>query len=226
MPEIKTRKITRDVKVIDKASVAGERMCSAFVRTKEKTQDWMDERQASPSDYAEQQIQYAAEETTRKVGYEVTRGSAHVRNVHSRSIKTANSPSKNIKQKSNSIAQVTAKGGKGIIKTAEKSIKTKTAKQSSKTVVKASRTTAKVSETAVRVTTETIKKAVYSAKVAVEATATTIKASASAIAAGGWVAVVIIVIVCLLAMFVACLAFLFPNGEVGSGSEMIRYLSK
>lgn len=63
-----------------------------------------------------------------------------------------------------------------------------------------------------------IKKAACTAKLAVEATVTTVKTAVAAIAAGGWVAVVIIAIICLLAVFVACLAFLFPNGEIGSGS--------
>ena len=70
MPDIKTREIVKDVKVIDKAAVAGERMRSAFVRTKDQTENLMDDGQASPSEYAEDKIRYAVEDTTREVGHE------------------------------------------------------------------------------------------------------------------------------------------------------------
>ena len=70
MPDIKTREIVKDVKVIDKAAVAGERMRSAFVRTKDQAENLMDDGQASPSEYAEDKIRYAVEDTTREVGHE------------------------------------------------------------------------------------------------------------------------------------------------------------
>ena len=35
MPEIKTREAVKDIKILDKASVAGERMKQAFIRSKD-----------------------------------------------------------------------------------------------------------------------------------------------------------------------------------------------
>ena len=73
MPDIKTREIVKDVKVIDKAAVAGERMRNAFIRTKDQTQNLMDDGQASPSEYAEDKIRYAVEDTASEVGREIRR---------------------------------------------------------------------------------------------------------------------------------------------------------
>ena len=56
MPEIKTRETVKDIKILDKASVAGERMKQAFIRSKDTAQNLMDDGQVSPSEYAEDKI--------------------------------------------------------------------------------------------------------------------------------------------------------------------------
>jgi hypothetical protein len=53
MPEIKTRETVKDIKILDKASVAGERMKQAFIRSKDTAQNLMDDGQVSPSEYAD-----------------------------------------------------------------------------------------------------------------------------------------------------------------------------
>lgn len=50
MPEIKTRETVKDIKILDKASVAGERMKQAFIRSKDTAQNLMDDGQVSPSE--------------------------------------------------------------------------------------------------------------------------------------------------------------------------------
>ncbi len=64
MGKIKTRETVKDIKVIDKAAVAGERMKNAFIRSKDGTSNLMDDRQATPSEYAEDKVLYAAEDLT------------------------------------------------------------------------------------------------------------------------------------------------------------------
>ena len=64
MPEIKTREKVKDIKVLDKAAVAGERMKQAFVRSKDQAENLLDDGQVSPSEYAEDKIRYAAEDVT------------------------------------------------------------------------------------------------------------------------------------------------------------------
>lgn len=63
----------KDIKVLDKASVAGERMKNAFIRSKDTTQNLMDDGQVSPSEYAEDQIKYAAEDIAHDTGHAVKR---------------------------------------------------------------------------------------------------------------------------------------------------------
>ena len=50
---IKTRESTKDIKVLDKAAVASERMKTALVRSKDQAENLMDDGQISPSEYAE-----------------------------------------------------------------------------------------------------------------------------------------------------------------------------
>ena len=52
MSRIKTRESVKDIKVIDKAAVASERMKTALVRTKDQFENLMDDGQVTPSEYA------------------------------------------------------------------------------------------------------------------------------------------------------------------------------
>lgn len=62
MSRIKTRESVKDIKVIDKAAVASERMKTALVRSKDQFENLMDDGQVTPSEYAEDKIRYAAED--------------------------------------------------------------------------------------------------------------------------------------------------------------------
>ena len=50
MSRIKTRESVKDIKVIDKAAVASERMKTALVRTKDQFENLMDDGQVTPSE--------------------------------------------------------------------------------------------------------------------------------------------------------------------------------
>ena len=72
MSRIKTRESVKDIKVIDKAAVASERMKTALIRSKDQVQNLMDDGQVTPSEYAEDKIKYAAEDVTDQVRHEVS----------------------------------------------------------------------------------------------------------------------------------------------------------
>ena len=74
MGKIKTRETVKDIKPLDKAAVAGERMRDAFIRTKDHAQNLTDDGQVSPSEYASDQMQYAAEDLTREAGHAASSG--------------------------------------------------------------------------------------------------------------------------------------------------------
>ena len=72
MPKIKTRETHKDIKVLDKASVAGERMKNAFIRSKDTAANLADDGQITPEEYAEDRVQYAAEDLAHDAGHAVT----------------------------------------------------------------------------------------------------------------------------------------------------------
>ncbi len=114
------------------------------------------------------------------------------------------------------------------IKTAQRSAKT--AQQAAKTAQKTAQTTAKAAQKAAQAAKTTAKAAVTGVKTAVKATATAIKAAVAAIkgliaaiAAGGWVAVVIILLICLIAMIVgSCFGLFFGSDSTGTGTSVTQ----
>ena len=68
MPRIKTRETKRDIKVLDKVSIAGERMKKAFIRSKDTVKNLADDGKITPEEYAEDRVQYAAEDIAHDAG--------------------------------------------------------------------------------------------------------------------------------------------------------------
>ena len=62
MSKIKTREKGKDIKVLDKSAVVGQRMKNAFIRSKRNAAALMDDRQATPSEYAEDKVEFAADD--------------------------------------------------------------------------------------------------------------------------------------------------------------------
>lgn len=147
--------------------------------------------------------------------------------------KTTKQSTKAVKNSVKNTSKVTAKTTKGTVKAAQKSIKTaeKTGKVAIKTAeksAKATKTAAKASARAARATAQAArvaaKAAITATKIAVKvivisvkAIIAAVKALAAAIAAGGWVAVVIIIVICLIALIVgSCYGIFFSNEDVGN----------
>ena len=166
-----------------------------------------------------------------------------------KSIRTVEQTSKTVKQSARSAGRKTVKTAqKGTAKTVKTSVKTaektskaaiKTSKQAAKAAQKTAQATAKAAQKTAQATAKAAQKAaqaaraaakaaVQAAKVAVKATIASvkaiiagIKALAAAIAAGGWVAVVIIIVICLIALIVCSCFGIFASGEdSGTGVTM------
>lgn len=145
-----------------------------------------------------------------------------------KSIRTVEQTSKAVKQSARSSGRKTVKTAqKGTAKTVKTSVKT--AEKASKTAIKTSKQAAKAAQKTAQATAKAAEKAaVQATKVAVKATIAAIKAIiagikalASAIAAGGWVAVVIIIVICLIALIVCSCFGIFASGEdSGTGVTM------
>ena len=60
--KIKTREKGKDIKVLDKSAVVGQRMKSAFIRSKKNAEALMDDRQATPNEDAADKTELAADD--------------------------------------------------------------------------------------------------------------------------------------------------------------------
>ena len=156
----------------------------------------------------------------------------------SKTVKTAEkSTTKTIKQSASLAGKKTiktvGKSGKTAaksVKTAERTAKTaiKTTKQAAKAAQKTAQASAKAAQKAAQAAKATAKAAVAAIKVAVKATIAAVKAIiagvkalVAAIAAGGWVAVVVILVICLVALILGSVFGIFFSGEdSGTGQTM------
>lgn len=145
---------------------------------------------------------------------------------------------KNTTQQTAKTVKATGKGtvktaqaaGKGTVKTAQNTVKTakatgkvavKTAETTVKTAKVTAQATAKAAKAAVKATIAAIKIAVKAIVAAVKLAIAAVKAIAAAIAAGGWVAVVVIIVICLIALIVgSCFGIFFSSEDTGSGQTM------
>ena len=146
------------------------------------------------------------------------------------SIKTVKHGKKNIKQATKSVGKTAIKTSRRSVKAAQKTVKgaqrtIKTAQKTANTAQKTAQATAKAAKIAAQSARAAAKAAASTAKAAVKATIATvkaiiagIKALVAAIAAGGWVAVLVIVIVCLIALLLRSCFGIFFSGE-DSNSE-------
>lgn len=157
-------------------------------------------------------------------------------------------------QKTNAAGQRSVssvkQGAKGTVKTTEKTVKTtektvktaersvKTAEKSVKTAEKVGEKTAKAAEKAAKVAKEVAVKAAKAAQKAAEMTAkaiqaavkaiiAAIKALVAAIAAGGWVAVVIILVIALVAAIICvCFGLFWSNDTSPEGPTMTEIITR
>ena len=183
-----------------------------------------------PKKQVQKQAQKQAQHAARETGQRVSRSA-------DKSIKTVERGKKTIKQTAKSTGKATVKTAKGTVKTAQKTIKT--AEQTAKTTVKTAQATAKTAKAtaqaaakaaraAAQAARAAAKAAVVAAKAIVKVTVAAVKAIiagvkalVAAIAAGGWVAVVIIVVICLIALIVgSCFGIFFSGEDTGSGMTM------
>ena len=154
-----------------------------------------------------------------------------------KSIKTVEHSGKTIKQTAKSTGKATVKTAKGTVKTTQKTVKTaehtskaaiKTTQQAAKAAQKTAQATAKAAKAAAQAVRATAKAVATGIKATIKATIAAVKAIIAAtkaliaaIAAGGWVAVVVIIVICLIALIVgSCFGIFFSNEDSGSGMTM------
>ena len=160
-----------------------------------------------------------------------------VRQKQRQAVKSLDWGRKTVKQTAKSTGKATMKTAKGTVKTTQKTIKTaertaktaiKTTQQTAKAAQRTAQATARAARAAAQAARAAAKAAVATAKAVVKATIAAVKAIIAAtkaliaaIAAGGWVAVVVIVVICLIALIVgSCFGIFFSGEDTGSGQTM------
>ena len=189
---------------------------------------------------AEKALEKQAENVGNKAAKTAEKTTEHtVRQAGSKTVKTVEkSAEKTVKQSVTSAGKKTVKTvGKGAVKTTGKTVKTaertaktaiKTSQQTAKTAQKAAQASAKAARAAAQAARAAAKAAVVAAKWIAKATVAVVKAIiaavkglVAAIAAGGWVAVVIIIVICLIALILCSVFGIFFSGEdSGTGQTM------
>lgn len=157
------------------------------------------------------------------------RGAVKTLDRGKKSIKTVDRGRKTIKQAS-STAKGTVKTASKSIKTAEKTAKAsiKTTQQAAKAAQRTAQATARAAKATAHAARAATRAAVAAAKVAAKATIAAVKAIIAAtkaliaaIAAGGWIAVLVIVIICLIGLLIgSCFGIFFSGEDSGSGYTM------
>ena len=149
-------------------------------------------------------------------------------------IRTKNTAAKAFKGKPQNAVKTASRSMKSVkngtkgIKTAQQSAKT--AQQAAKTAQKTAQATAKAAQKAAQAAKATAKATIAGVKAAVRVTIAAVKATIAAvkgliaaIAAGGWVAVVIILLICLIALIVgSCFGLFFGSDSTGTGTSVTQ----
>ena len=245
MKDIKTRESKRDFKTLDRAAGLAKVTKNTAVRTKDQVQNLSDDGQFTPDEYAEDKIKYMTERVVEDTGKATRKTAKKTYDSGKRLYKEI----RRTRKEADSIKQPAKSTGKATTKTLQKSIKTgqrtvKTAQQTAKTAVKTAEKTAKAAKKTAEASAKAAKMAAQAARqaaqaaykaavvtakaiaAAVKAAIAGIKALVAAIAAGGWVAVVIIVVICLIALIAgSCFGIFFSGDDTGNGLNMQTVIS-
>ena len=278
MDDIRTREPVRNVKTIDKSSVAKDNMKRTVIRAKETYENLSDDGKVSPSEFAEDNVRHMAENSAddaRRLakqgknkavekGKEIYRGrqannaqneirnngrrsrqsaaSDTVRNKSAvrgreRTVKATDNAGRTIKQTAKSTSKATVKTAEKTVKATEKTVKTaeetakvtvKTAKATANATVKSAEAAAKIAQKTAEMVRRAAIAAYRAAVISARAIAETVKAIIAAtqkliaaIAAGGWIAVLAIVVVSFVALlFSSVFGIFFSSEDSGTGMTM------
>ena len=158
---------------------------------------------------------------------------SEAKNAGGSTVETVKNTASKIRTKNTSVKSIKGKPQK-TVKNASRSMKSikqstkgiKTAQRTAKTTQQTAKAAAKATQKTAQAAKATAKSAATGAKAAVKATIATVKGLISAIAAGGWVAVLIILLICLIAMVSgSCFGLFFSSDPTGAGTSVTQAVS-
>lgn len=222
MSDIKVKKKS-DIKIkkLDRAKIYTQKLKDNIVTVKEKTEYNNNTEENTPTEYATNQI-------GEKTDILVNKGIYNFNKYGKKSVKESKQNIENVKQKIKKKIQDRSikKANNTVLKENTKNVKRtikntpKTAKNTLKNSAKVTKKATKGAKKAYQIAKATAERTAKSVKLAIKATIKAIKAILLAtkaliafLIAGGWIIVMIIIIVCLIAMLVSSIFGIFFSSE-------------
>ena len=220
MADIKVKDIAKKgVKIINKAVVQTERFKDNIVRTKEKAEETVSN-DINSNEYASNKIKFATDRVFDE----------SVNQFNKQGQKSFMKTKENYQKSKAKIKQLKKKiKDKRKVKSTVKNTKTtiKTSKEVAKKAEKTAKETIKASKRATQIAKETAKRTAQGVKVAIKTTISAIKAIiagtkalVAAIVAGGWVAVIVIIVICLVALMCSSIFGIFFSSQKTSANSI------
>ena len=222
MSDIKTKDMKpKTVKTIDKAAAWTERIKDPIVYANEKTKD-VSSGQENIIDYGEDKIKYTTNRIKDETIYASKKAGNYTKDKTINYAKKKYQKKKLIKSKPNDI-KGTAETTKKTVKSADRTIKN--AERTAKEGAKASK---KIVEQGRKLAIEGTKKAIKGTKAAIKVMISAIKGMIAAVkslvgmlVAGGSLALVAIIIICMIALLVASIFGIFFSSDKSSGNTIL-----
>lgn len=220
MADIKVKDIAKKgVKTINKAVVQTERFKDNIVRTKEKAEETVSN-DINSNEYASNKIKFATDRAFDE----------SVNQFNKQGQKSFMKTKENYQKSKAKIKQLKKKiKDKRKVKSTVKNTKTaiKTSKEVAKKTEKTAKETIKASKRATQIAKETAKRTAQGVKVVIKTTISAIKAIiagtkalVAAIVAGGWVAVIVIIVICLVALMCSSIFGIFFSSQKTSANSI------
>lgn len=220
MVDIKVKDIAKKgVKTINKAVVQTERFKDNIVRTKEKAEETVSN-DINSNEYASNKIKFATDRAFDE----------SVNQFNKQGQKSFMKTKENYQKSKAKIKQLKKKiKDKRKVKSTVKNTKTaiKTSKEVAKKTEKTAKETIKASKRTMQIAKETAKRTAQGVKVAIKTTISAIKAIiagtkalVAAIVAGGWVAVIVIIVICLVALMCSSIFGIFFSSQKTSANSI------
>lgn len=240
MADLKTRKAVKGtVKTIDRAAVAAERLKSAAVRTKNAAERSATPAETSSQEYGAQKLERTAQSTVSELGVQFRKqgrrgfsdarrnaDKARTQMQKCRDVLRENKPKKAVQAPHAPKPEKTVRtGARPVQRTGRIVIKpppvgseaAQVAKGTAKKTPKAVQTVKAAARAAVQTVQRTARATVSAAKAAIVGT----KAVIAALAAGGWAAVAIILVLCVIGLIASsCFGIFFSGEDNGTGQTM------
>ena len=222
MADIKTRESLHTSKTFYRVQRLAEKTREGANEAKQGINDAFASGESSESEYAGNHLAAyesgAARITIRsvdKIGrWGVRQTAANIRKLRNRPLKTDVNKFKQL----TTPERMALQSGKTVKKARNAAKTAKSVEKSVKSSIKASKTAVKSLKSTVKATVRAVKAVAKAIVCAVKATAAAVKGIVAAIAAGGWIAVVVIVVVCLIGGAVAGICSIFTPDDDGGYS--------